>query len=142
MAGRMTNKILPGELARRLARVEERRDGKVGLARFHDDPLGYCHHILQVTLTPDQERIARSLVQHPFKTLVRAGHNVGKSFVAACLVNWWYDTRRPGICLTTAPTERQVHDILWKEVRRLRGQRGGWQGPLGAGSTDAYYDPC
>ena len=65
----------------------------------------------------------------PYKVLVRAGHNVGKSFLAACLVNWWYDSFQPGICLTTAPTDRQVRDILWKEVRVLRGPRGGFPGP-------------
>lgn len=33
------------------------------------------------------------------------------------LVNWWYETRRPGIALTTAPSKAQVEGLLWKEVR-------------------------
>jgi hypothetical protein len=83
-------------------------------------PVEYCKEYLNVTLTPAQEEIARLLVQPPYKVLVRAGHNVGKSFLAACVVNWWFDCHYPGVCLTTAPTDRQVKDILWKEVRAVR----------------------
>lgn len=65
---------------------------------------------------------------------MRAGHNVGKSFVAACAINWWYDCFDPGVCMTTAPTDRQVKDILWKEVRRLRRgsayHKGDFTGPV------------
>ena len=32
---------------------------------------------------------------------------------------WWYCTRSPAIVPTTAPTRRQVEDLLWKEIRRL-----------------------
>jgi hypothetical protein len=75
-------------------------------------------------------------VRPPYKVLVRAGHNVGKSFIAGCLVNWWYDCFDPGVCLTTAPKLKQVQDILWKEVRRQRAksnhERGGFPGPKSA----------
>jgi hypothetical protein len=87
---------------------------------FRGDPLVYCRDYLQVHLTPTQEEICRLLVTPPYKVLVRSGHNLGKSFLAACMVNWWYDSYDPSVCLTTAPTDRQVKDILWKEVRRLR----------------------
>lgn len=87
---------------------------------YRGDPVQYCHEMLKVRLTPAQEEIARLLVTPPYKVLVRSGHNVGKSFIAACLVNWWFDSYDPGVCLTTAPTDRQVKDILWKEVRILR----------------------
>jgi hypothetical protein len=98
---------------------------------YRSDPVGYCRDVLAVQLSPAQEAIARSMVEPPYRTLAPAGHNVGKSFVAACLVSWWFDTRKPGVCLTTAPTARQVVDILWKEVRRLRGRAGlgGFAGP-------------
>lgn len=93
------------------------------------DPVGYCRDILDVRLTPDQERIARKLCEPPYKVLVRAGHNVGKSFLAACMISWWYDCFDPGIVLSTAPTERQVQKILWKELRLLRARHGGFSGP-------------
>lgn len=87
---------------------------------YSRNPIGYCQDILGVNLTDKQADIARSLLEPPYKVLVRAGHNVGKSFLGACLVNWAFDSFNPGIVLTTAPTDRQVRDILWKEVRTLR----------------------
>jgi hypothetical protein len=44
------------------------------------------------------------------------------------LVNWFFDNFEPGICVTTAPEYRSVKDTCWKEVRRLRGNRGGFRG--------------
>ncbi len=89
--------------------------------KYQADPVGYCHDILQVRLTPQQERIARLLLTPPYRVLVRAAHSVGKSFLAACLTNWLYDCFPIDSCvLSTAPTHRQVVDILWKEVRSLR----------------------
>lgn len=102
---------------------------KRDLSRYRLDPAGYARDVLGATLTADQEAIARLVVTPPYKVLVKSAHNVGKSYLGAVLVNWWYDTRDPGVCYTTAPTDKQVKDILWKEVRRLRGQRGGFRGP-------------
>lgn len=61
--------------------------------------------------------------------LVKASHSVGKTFLGGGLVNWWFDSFDPSITLTTAPTDRQVQDLLWKEVRGQRGRRGGFPGP-------------
>lgn len=65
-----------------------------------------------------------SLTKPPYKTLVKAAHTVGKSFVMAGLVSWWFDCFKPSIALTTAPTDRQVKDILWKEIRSQRAAVG------------------
>ncbi len=91
--------------------------------------MAYCREVLHVALTPPQEAICRAIVEPPHRVLCRAAHNVGKSFIAACLVNWWFDVHDKGIVLTTAPTARQVQSILWKEIRVLRGRRGGFPWP-------------
>lgn len=93
-------------------------------AAYRDDPLGYARDVLGVTWWEKQARIAEALATHP-RVLVRASHAVGKTHVAGGLVNWWYDTRTPSICLTTAPTGRQVQDLLWREVRTQRRGRPG-----------------
>lgn len=100
--------------------AEDQTNSTSNSADYRRRPVEYCREQLAVELTPAQEAIARLVVQPPYKVLVRAGHNVGKSFLAACLVNWWFDSFDPGVCLTTAPTDRQVKDILWKEVRTRR----------------------
>lgn len=94
---------------------------------FKNDPVRYARIILGVTLTPDQERILRLLTVPPYKVLVKAGHTVGKSYLAAVAVLWYYHTHSPSIVLTTAPTDRQVGTI-WKEIRMLW-PWGGFIGP-------------
>lgn len=98
-------------------------------ASFLTHPDLYAQHVLGVTWWHKQIAIARSLLIPPYRTLVKACHKVGKTHLAGGLVNWWYDSFDPGLVLTTAPTDRQVRDLLWKEVRVQRGPLGGFRGP-------------
>lgn len=101
-----------------------------GPSDYADDPQGYATDILKVQWWFRQVEIALSLLRPPYRTLVKACHKVGKTHLGGGLVNWWYDSHDPGLVLTTAPTDRQVRDLLWKEVRVQRGkQRGGFRGP-------------
>jgi hypothetical protein len=43
-------------------------------------------------------------------------HGIGKSFLSAHVVHWFLNAFPHSIVLTTAPTARQVEDILWKEI--------------------------
>jgi hypothetical protein len=94
-----------------------------------DDPIRYAIAILGVSWWKKQQEIAEALLRPPYRVLVKASHSVGKTFLGGGLVNWWFDSFDPSITLTTAPTDRQVQDLLWKEVRGQRGQRGGFPGP-------------
>lgn len=96
--------------------------------RYRDDPVSYAHEILGVAWWAKQQEIARALLHPPYRVLVKASHNVGKTFLGGGLVNWFYDCFDPSITLTTAPTDIQVKDLLWKEVRIQRGTRGGFRG--------------
>jgi len=84
---------------------------------YRDDPLGYIANVLKMTLTEDQAKIAADM---PGRVKVNSGHSVGKTSVCAAIVNWWWDTRDPGVIITTAPTERDVIDLLWTEIRLQR----------------------
>ena len=92
--------------------------------KWHDDPVSYCHDFLKVILTEDQRRIARNIVTHP-RLLVKASHGTGKTILAACLALWEHDCRVPSKVITTAPTQHQVKDLLWGELRRFAGKREG-----------------
>ena len=48
--------------------------------------------------------------------MVKSGHSVGKTFLAAWIVNWFYDSHPASITISTAPTKRDVCDLLWKEI--------------------------
>lgn len=91
-------------------RAEKRR------RRYRADPVAYASERLGVQWWSKQQEIARALLEHP-RVLVKASHSVGKSHLAGGLALWWYETRTPSICLTTAPTDTQVKDILWREIR-------------------------
>lgn len=111
--------------------------GRDMVARYASDPFLYAREVLQVDWWNKQREIVHLLQQPPYRVLVKASHSVGKSHLAGGLVNWWYDTHKPGICLTTAPTDRQVKKILWKEVRVQRRGRRGFIGPRAAELSDA-----
>lgn len=99
------------------------------MTKFQSNPAGYARDVLGVAWWSKQQEIAEALLRPPYRVLVKASHNVGKTFLAGSLVNWWYDIYDPGLTLTTAPTDTQVRDLLWKEVRVQRGNRGGFRGP-------------
>lgn len=88
------------------------------LTEYADDPVGFIRDILGVELTAIQVKIAESLRDNP-RVSVAACFASGKTFLAACLLLFWLYTRTPALVVTTAPTERQVKDLLWRYVRRL-----------------------
>lgn len=112
-----------------LERRRRERDQTSVAERYKDDPIGYARDILGVDWWHKQQEIAHLLRLPPYRVLVKACHKVGKTHFGGGLVNWWYDVHDPGLTLTTAPTDRQVKDLLWKEVRRQRRGRGGFPGP-------------
>ena len=57
-------------------------------------------------------------VRDNLKTSVRSANGVGKDWVASDIALWWLYTRYPAIVITSAPTNRQVEEILWGEIRR------------------------
>ena len=93
---------------------------------YADDPLGYCREYLGVQLWDKQREVIEKLMTPPYQVLVRAGHNVGKTFVAACLASWFYDSFNPSLTLCTAPTKASLRDVLFAELRKLRPSQDGF----------------
>lgn len=73
---------------------------------------------LGVELWWKQKEIALDLVDWR-NVAVKAGHGVGKSFLAGVLICWWIDVHPYGeaFVASTAPTTAQINAIVWKEVR-------------------------
>ena len=55
---------------------------------------------------------------------VEAGHTVGKTKLSSGLVNHFFDCFTPSIIYTFAPSWRQIHDLLWKEIKTDRSAAG------------------
>jgi hypothetical protein len=122
---------LAAALRRRAAETLERAERLLNPIREADlhgyarRPVEYAERVLRITtLTPEQRQILRAIHEPPYRVLVPSAHDVGKTFIAAVVANYWYDSFRPGLVLTTAPTERDVNDLLWTELR-LQRQRAG-----------------
>lgn len=98
--------------------LQERAEKK----RYFDDPVGWAENYLGIKPWSKQADVAMSLVENK-NVVVKAGHEVGKSWLAGLLICWWVDTRwdLPGGCfvVSTAPSTRQINAIVWREVRKF-----------------------
>jgi len=90
--------------------------GKHPLEKYQDSPAKFVNDVLGLELTEDQHNVCKGLSTRD-RVSVKSGHGVGKSCIAACLALWFKYTYWPSVVITTAPTERQVKQILWREIR-------------------------
>jgi hypothetical protein len=105
---------------------ERKKANQPNLTRYQNDPVGFARDVLRCELWSKQTAVMQSVAARP-RTTVRSCHNSGKTFAAGALALWWLHCFDPSLVITTAPTERQVKDVLWQEIRQhvLRGQLGG-----------------
>jgi hypothetical protein len=98
------------------------------------DPVEWLRQEGDGFLWSRQREIARS-VQENRETLVPSCHGPGKTRLAATLAVHWIEAHAPGeaFVVTTAPSDRQVRTLLWRELGRVHRAVGG-QGSL-AGTT-------
>jgi hypothetical protein len=88
--------------------------------RYANDPVAFVTQGLGEAAWSKQREILQSVRDHK-RTAVPACHAPGKSHIAARVIAWWICSHAPGTALavTTAPTFRQVRNILWAQIRRL-----------------------
>ena len=90
--------------------------------QYFNDPVLWASDYLGIKPWSAQAEVAMSLVDNK-NVVVKAGHEVGKSWLAGLLICWWVDTRwdLPGGCfvVSTAPSTRQINAIVWREVRKF-----------------------
>lgn len=86
--------------------------------RAQTDPVWWMETGCGWKLWERQQEIARALVDYK-RVAVPAAFGVGKTWVSAALVLWWLYNHYPSKVITTAPTARQVKDLLWSEIRTL-----------------------
>jgi len=87
-----------------------------GMERMQRDPAGWMRSFLNADLWEKQIEVAESVRDHR-RTAVKSCHGAGKSYLAARIVIWFLHAHPSSIALTTAPTQNQVENILWRELR-------------------------
>lgn len=103
----------------------EHYENQLVVDKYYNDPAGFAKDVLGIHLWSLQKEIADNILKTK-RTAVKAGHGVGKSYLAAILAIWWIATRiKHGadkvLVVTTAPTYAQVHGVVWEHIRNFIG---------------------
>lgn len=85
-------------------------------AKYRNDVLGFVREVLGDRPWSKQQQILKS-VQENVYTAVRSCHGAGKTFIAARAVLWFLQSHPGSVVITTAPSTRQVRDLLWRQIR-------------------------
>ena len=85
---------------------------------FRNNPVQFCQKVLGIHPWSKQQDILNAIQQHR-RIAVRSCNGAGKTFTAALAVLWWMFIYDDAIAITTAPTARQVKELLWREIRKM-----------------------
>jgi len=85
------------------------------LQEFIENPVFFIKVVFGEHLWSKQVEIANALVKHK-KVAVASCYGIGKSFITSRLVIWFLQTHPNSIIGTTAPSFRQVKNIIWREI--------------------------
>ena len=81
------------------------------------DPVRFCEKILQdKPWWSAQIEIARAVEKPDARVAINGCHSSSKTYTMAQQVLWFVTRYPDGIVITTAPTDRQVKDIMWGEL--------------------------
>ena len=87
------------------------------LRKFCDDPVLFVREILKAEPDAWQAEALTALAKNP-RVAIRSGHGVGKTALESWAVCWFLFTRPFCKIPCTAPTIRQLYDILWSEISK------------------------
>lgn len=88
------------------------------LKRCQEDPVFFSKHVLGGEQPWEMQRRVMQSVRDHARTAVPSGFAVGKTWVAARIALWFLCSFPHSLVITTAPTWRQVENVLWAEIRR------------------------
>ncbi len=87
------------------------------LEDYRDDPVRFVEEVLGHPPPYEKQReILRTLAVQRRVSVVGANGS-GKDWAAARAILWWLATRPRAIAVVTGPTQRQVEQIVWRELR-------------------------
>src|SRR5207253_2243113 len=86
-------------------------------AKYQKRPEAFAKEVLGSRWWSRQREVAEAVAGHR-RVVVRSANGVGKTYLAADLALWFLYCFQPSIVVTTAPTKRQVENLLWEEIRR------------------------
>lgn len=106
---------LQADVGELIAQHERARD-LADFSKYADDPAGFMRDVLRCDPWSRQVELAE-MVRDNRRVIAQSANSIGKDWLCARLALWWVFARR-GFVVLTGPTERQVKQILMREVRR------------------------
>lgn len=91
--------------------------------RYRNDPVAFFREILGVEPWSKQVEIIEAVRDHR-RVACRSGHRVSKSHTAAGLALWFYCSFPDARAIMSSTTDRQVNQILWLELKKMRARGG------------------
>lgn len=96
--------------------VTDTNSVKERLLHYMRDPVAFVRDVIEVEPTEQQHEVLASLTDN-LPIAVRSGHGVGKTAVAAWTILWFLVLHPYARVPCTAPTDHQLKDILWPELK-------------------------
>lgn len=81
------------------------------------EPAFFVQDVLQRPLWEKQIEILDAIAKYD-RVAIKSGHGIGKTYTMSGAALWFLFTNKDSIVITTAPTFRQVSEILWREIRQ------------------------
>lgn len=91
--------------------------------RFRADPVGLAHNILGQDPWEKQCEILEAIRDYDRVSVV-SGHKIGKSHTAGMAAFWFFLSFDDARVVMSSSTARQVDEILWREVRKMKARAG------------------
>lgn len=83
------------------------------------DPPFFVENVIGMTKLWEKQREIMCSVRDNSRTVVRSCNGAGKTFTTANTVAWFLAAHPNSIVISTAPTARQVEDLLWAEINNI-----------------------
>jgi phage terminase large subunit len=109
------------------------------MKKWAKDPIKFfteCLDVKKEHVWEKMEEISCSVRDNQF-TCVKAGNSLSKSYTVARIALWFLYTHYPATVVTTAPSNIQVEEILWREINAAHSNA---KIPLGGEPTKTALD--
>lgn len=100
-----------------LPQVPEQNPFEMFLKMYREDPVRFVREVLGAEPDEWQCQFLNALAKGHRRISIRSGHGVGKSTAASWAIIWYILTRIPVKIVVTAPTESQLYDALFAEMK-------------------------
>lgn len=86
------------------------------LKKYRKDPVLFSREVMRLEPDDNQQLILKTIADHD-RVAIRSGHGIGKTLTLGGIVAPWFLTCfEKSKVITTAPTWRQVNEVLWAEL--------------------------